>query len=305
MESFSLHVLGCGSALPTQEHWPTSQAIELRGKIYLIDCGEGCQLMLRRQHISFSKVVAIFISHLHGDHLFGLPGLLSTLALLGRKGTLYVYGPKGISEYIRFVQKHFLDRSDDYPIEVFEHGNTTSELIFEDNSLYVRTIPLNHRIPTTGYLFEEKCAARHLNRSAVDFFGIPIVAYRDILDGFPFVLPDGQIIDNKKLTFPGREPRRYAFCSDTCYKPNIVSLVKDVTLLYHEATYCEADAHKAEAHFHSTAKQAAMIAQSASVKRLLLGHFSSRYNDLDMLLNEAKEVFPNTLLANEGLIINL
>lgn len=305
MESMILHILGCGSALPTVSHGATSQALVVRGKIFLIDCGEGCQLMLRRQRLSFSRIVAIFISHLHGDHIFGLPGLLGSLALLGRTGALHIYGPRGIADFVDFIRKNFLREEESYPIEVHEHDAEEPARIFDDQSMRVSTLPLRHRIPTTGYLFEEKCPPRHLNKAAVDFYGIPIVAYPEILMGMPYRLPDGREIPNRQLTFPGRKPRRYAFCSDTCYHPPLSDLVKGVDLLYHESTYAQTDKDRASRHYHSTSRQAAMIARDAQVKRLLLGHYSSRYHDLAPLLQEAREVFDNCILSNEGMTLEL
>lgn len=305
MESLALHILGCGSALPTTEHGPTSQALVIRGKIFLIDCGEGCQLMLRKQHLSFSRIVALFISHLHGDHLFGLPGLLGTLALLGRTGTLKIYGPEGISEFVDFIKSRFMTRENTYQIEVFEHKTAQSCTIFEDASMKVSTLPLIHRIPTAGYLFEEKCASRHLDKDSVTFYNVPIANYSEILAGASYAHPDGRTIPNEQLTKAGRTPRRYAFCSDTMYNAQLPSMIEGVDLLYHESTYLASDKDRAEKHFHSTASDAARIAQKANVKQLLLGHYSSRYDNAKLFLDEARQIFPNTLLSKEGMIINL
>lgn len=305
MESIALHILGCGSALPTVEHWPTSQALIVRGKVFLVDCGEGCQLMLRKQRISFSRIVALFISHLHGDHLFGLPGLLGTLALLGRTGVLKIYGPEGTAEFVEFVRSRFMDHPDTYPIEVYEHPTDKSQQIFEDASLKVSTLPLVHRIPTAGFLFEEKCATLHLDKAAADFYKIPLADYPDILLGAPYALPDGRVIPNRHLTRKGRMPRRYAFCTDTMYQEELATLIKGVDLLYHESTYLEADKDRAEKHYHSTACDAARIAKVAGAKRLLLGHYSSRYSDNSLFLQEAQTIFANTSLAREGLIVDL
>lgn len=300
-----LHILGCGSALPTLQHLPTSQALVVRGKVFIIDCGEGCQLSLRKQRISFGRIVAIFISHLHGDHTFGLPGLLSTLALTGRNGTLHIYGPEGITDYIAFIKKQFLDERTCYPIEVHEHRAEKKQLVYEDNSLKVHSLPLVHRIATTGYLFEEQCTALHLNKAAVDFYKIPIADYPNILMGMPYLLPDGRTIPNHHLTTLGRKGRSYAFCSDTKYHPPLADMIRGVDLLYHEATYAEAEASFASKYYHSTAKEAARIASSANAGKLLLGHFSSRYKEEAILLDEAREIFANSQLANEGMVITL
>ena len=285
METLSVHILGCGSALPTTKHNPSAQALTLRGKVYLVDCGEGTQLQIRRQGLHFGRIHTIFISHLHGDHCFGLPGLLSTLSMLGRTGELHIHGPEGLTEYIDSHRK--------------------SEVIHEDPSLCVRSLPLSHRIPTMGFLFEERCAARHLDKPAVDFYQVPRCCYPAILLGESYTAQDGSIIPNNRLTKPGRIPRRYAYCSDTEYFPNLIEQVRGVDLLYHEATFGEDLRARLATTAHSTAQEAATIALKAEVKRLLIGHYSSRYTDVTPLLDEARSVFPNTTAAQEGLIIHL
>ena len=304
METLSVHILGCGSALPTTKHNPSAQALTLRGKVYLVDCGEGTQLQIRRQGLHFGRIHTIFISHLHGDHCFGLPGLLSTLSMLGRTGELHIHGPEGLTEYIDAHRKSFLAECS-YEIITHEHDYRKSEVIHEDPSLCVRSLPLSHRIPTMGFLFEERCAARHLDKPAVDFYQVPRCCYPAILLGESYTAQDGSIIPNNRLTKPGRVPRRYAYCSDTEYFPNLIEQVRGVDLLYHEATFGEELRARLATTAHSTAREAATIALKAEVKRLLIGHYSSRYTDVTPLLDEARSVFPNTTAAQEGLIIHL
>lgn len=304
METLSVHILGCGSALPTTKHNPSAQALTLRGKVYLVDCGEGTQLQIRRQGLHFGRIHTIFISHLHGDHCFGLPGLLSTLSMLGRTGELHIHGPEGLTEYIDSHRKSFLAECS-YEIITHEHDYRKSEVIHEDPSLCVRSLPLSHRIPTMGFLFEERCAARHLDKPAVDFYQVPRCCYPAILLGESYTAQDGSIIPNNRLTKPGRIPRRYAYCSDTEYFPNLIEQVRGVDLLYHEATFGEDLRARLATTAHSTAQEAATIALKAEVKRLLIGHYSSRYTDVTPLLDEARSVFPNTTAAQEGLIIHL
>ena len=304
METLSVHILGCGSALPTTKHNPSAQALTLRGKVYLVDCGEGTQLQIRRQGLHFGRIHTIFISHLHGDHCFGLPGLLSTLSMLGRTGELHIHGPEGLTEYIDAHRKSFLAECS-YEIITHEHDYRKSEVIHEDPSLCVRSLPLSHRIPTMGFLFEERCAARHLDKPAVDFYQVPRCCYPAILLGESYTAQDGSIIPNNRLTKPGRIPRRYAYCSDTEYFPNLIEQVRGVDLLYHEATFGEDLRTRLATTAHSTAREAATIALKAEVKRLLIGHYSSRYTDVTPLLDEARSVFPNTTAAQEGLIIHL
>ena len=304
METLSVHILGCGSALPTTKHNPSAQALTLRGKVYLVDCGEGTQLQIRRQGLHFGRIHTIFISHLHGDHCFGLPGLLSTLSMLGRTGELHIHGPEGLTEYIDAHRKSFLAECS-YEIITHEHDYRKSEVIHEDPSLCVRSLPLSHRIPTMGFLFEERCAARHLDKPAVDFYQVPRCCYPAILLGESYTAQDGSIIPNNRLTKPGRIPRRYAYCSDTEYFPNLIEQVRGVDLLYHEATFGEDLRARLATTAHGTAREAATIALKAEVKRLLIGHYSSRYTDVTPLLDEARSVFPNTTAAQEGLIIRL
>lgn len=302
MEKFELHILGCGSALPTTRHFATSQVVNLRDKLFMIDCGEGAQMQLRRSRLKFSRLNHIFISHLHGDHCFGLPGLISTFGMLGRTADLHIYSPEGLEELMLPTLNFFCKG---LPYQVFFHAfdSKHSEQIYEDRSLTVTTIPLKHRIPCCGFLFEEKKTPNHINREMIDFFKIPICELNRIKNGEDYVTADGEVIANERLTFPSDPPRKYAYCSDTIYRPSIVEQIHGVNLLFHEATFAQTELKRAKETFHTTAQQAATIALKAEAKQLVIGHFSARYDDEDSLLEEASSVFPNTVLARENLCI--
>lgn len=302
MEKFELYILGCGSALPTTRHFATSQVVNLRDKLFMIDCGEGAQMQLRRSKLKFSRLNHIFISHLHGDHCFGLPGLISTFGMLGRTADLHIYSPEGLEELMLPTLNFFCKG---LPYQVFFHAfdSKHSEQIYEDRSLTVTTIPLKHRIPCCGFLFEEKKTPNHINREMIDFFKIPICELNRIKNGEDYVTADGEVIANERLTFPSDPPRKYAYCSDTIYRPSIVEQIHGVNLLFHEATFAQTELKRAKETFHTTAQQAATIALKAEAKQLVIGHFSARYDDEDSLLEEASSVFPNTVLARENLCI--
>lgn len=304
MATFDLNILGCGSALPTTRHNASSQVINLRDKLYMIDCGEGTQLQMRKMKIKFSRLNHIFISHLHGDHSLGLPGLVSTLGMLGRMGDLFVYGPAEVGEYVQVIEKLFCQGS---PFQMkFQAVDTNNyNLVMEDRSVSVYSLPMKHRVPCCGYLFVEKERSPHIIREMIDFYKIPISKIELIKQGADFVTEEGEVIPNKSLTRPAEPAKRYAYCSDTAFFPKIVPYIEGVDLLYHEATFLEADSARAYETFHSTTKQAASIARDAQVKKLLIGHYSARYIDLLPLEKEAKSIFHNTLLANEGMVLSL
>lgn len=304
MSDFKIHVLGCGSALPTTRHLPSSQIVELRNKLYMIDCGEGAQLQMRQMSLRFSRLNHIFISHLHGDHCFGLPGLISTLGMLGRTGSLTIHGPKEVKDYLQPILDQF---SANLPYQVCFHAIDPFKhsLVMEDKSLQVYSIPLKHRIPCCGYLFAEKQKEAHIIREMTDFYNVPVSQMKNIKGGADFITPDGTVVPNNRLTRPTEPAKKYAYCSDTSFSPEIIPIIKGIDLLYHEATFCEEDIARSRETNHSTARQAAEIAQMAEVKRFMIGHFSARYNDLSPLLNEAKAVYPSTFLANEGMVIDL
>lgn len=304
MADFNINILGCGSALPTTRHLATSQVIDLRDKLYMIDCGEGTQVQMRKMRIRFSRLNHIFISHLHGDHCFGLPGLISTLGMLGRTGELVIHGPKDVETYLRPVMDLFC-RGLEFDVRFNSIDPYKHALVMEDRSLSVYSIPLKHRIPTCGYLFAEKPKEAHIIREMTDFYQVPVRRMKDIKQGQDYITPEGKIIPNARLTHPAAPPKRYAYCSDTAYNPSIIPIIEGVDLLYHEATFAECDATRAKETFHSTARQAAQIAKQAKVKQFMIGHYSARYEDLTELKQEAEVIFPGTILANEGLVFSL
>lgn len=304
MEPFRVHILGCGSALPTLKHHSSSQVIEIRDKLFMVDCGEGTQMQLRRSRLRFTKINTIFISHVHGDHCFGLIGLISTFGLLGRTAPLHVYAPKEMEEILS-MQIDFFCTALGYDV-VFHGVETTEEkVIYEDRSLTVTTIPLLHRKPCCGFLFKEKQMLPHIRREVFDAYGVPLSQINNIKNGQDWITEEGDVIPNKLLTKPSEPARSYAYCSDTKYMPELYKCIKDVDLLYHESTYMDEDSDKAILYNHSTAKEAAMVAKAADAKKLILGHFSARYEDEQLLLDEAKGVFENTFLANEMVVFDV
>ena len=302
MAEFNINILGCGSALPTTRHLATSQIVDLRDKLYMIDCGEGTQVQMRRMRVRFGRLAHIFISHLHGDHCFGLPGLISALGMLGRTGELVVHGPKEVETYLRPVMDLFC-RGMEFEVRFNPVDTRSHSLVMEDRSLSVYSIPLKHRIPTCGYLFAEKPKEAHIIREMTDFYQVPVRCMKDIKQGQDYVTPEGEVVPNSRLTRPAAPPKRYAFCSDTAYNRSIIPIIEGADLLYHEATFAECDLARAKETFHSTARQAAEIARDAHVKRLVIGHYSARYEDLSELHREAEAVFPGTILGNEGTVI--
>ena len=300
MEKFEVNILGCGSALPTTRHFASSQVLNIREKLFMIDCGEGTQLQLRRSKLKFSRLNHIFISHLHGDHCFGLIGLLSTFDLLGRTAAMHIYAHPDFEPILNMQLDYFCKKMD-YEVVFHPINPSKIEIIYEDRSVSVTTIPLRHRIPTCGFLFSEKKTPAHIKRDMIDYYGIPTCDINRIKNGEDYVLADGTVIPNNRLTAPSSSPRKYAYCSDTLYHREIIEQVKGVDLLYHEATFADSDRSKAEMTFHTTALQAATIAKDAGVKQLVIGHFSARYEEEDLLLREAQSVFPNTVLAIENL----
>lgn len=304
MEKFELHILGCGSALPTTRHLPTSQVVNLRDKLYMIDCGEGTQRQWRKCRLKFSRLNHIFISHLHGDHCFGLPGLISTLGLLGRTAELHIHSPKGLQELLSPILSFFCK---ELGFQVIFHEFDTKQptLIFEDRSMTVTTIPLKHRIPCCGFLFTEKPLPNHINREMVDFYQVPVHLLNRIKNGEDYVNAEGEVIPNSRLTFSAAPPRRYAYCSDTIYKRGIIEQIAGVDLLFHEATFAQSELARAKETYHTTAAQAAQIASDAGVKKLIVGHFSARYDDVSVLHREASAVFENTILAKETLCVSI
>ena len=298
-----LTILGCYSATPRTDTNPTSQVLEINNHMFLIDCGEGTQVELRRNKIKFARIKHIFISHLHGDHFFGLVGLISTFRLLTRETELHIYCPKGLKEVIT-LQMKLADSWTNYQLIFHELTSTESELIFEDDKVQVFTIPLDHRVYTNGFLFKEKAGDRHLDMNAVLNANINVAYYRKLKQGYDVVNEDGVLIDNNKVTTDPNPPKSYAFCSDTAYNEAIIPIIKGVDVLYHESTFLDQHASLAPKTKHSTAKEAATIAKKAKVKTLVLGHFSTRYDNLNDFKSEAQTVFESVELADDGKIFN-
>ena len=304
MEKFEVNILGCGSALPTTRHFSSSQVVNIREKLFMVDCGEGAQLQLRRSKLKFTRLNHIFISHLHGDHCFGLMGLISTFGLLGRTASLHIYAHKEL-ERLLAPQLEFFCKGMTYEVVFHPIDPAKAEVIYDDRSVSVSTIPLKHRIPTCGFLFQEKPTPNHIIRDMVDFYRIPVFELNRIKNGEDYITPEGVVVPNHRLTTPSAAPRSYAYCSDTICQTSIIPQIKGVDLLFHEGTFAQCDAARAKETFHTTTMQAAQIAVEAQVKQLVIGHFSARYEDESILLKEAQTLFPNTLLAKENLRITL
>lgn len=294
-----LTILGCYSATPRTITNPTAQVLEINNQMYLIDCGEGTQVQLRRHKIKFGRINQIFISHLHGDHFFGLIGLISTFSLLNRPNDLHIYGPKGIKDII-LLQIKLSKSYTKYNLYFHELEATSSEKIFEDDKVEVFTIPLKHRVYTNGFLFKEKVGPRRIDIGAAEDAGIEVCYFNKLKQGADLKREDGTIIKNETVTLDPLPTYSYAFCSDTTYNEDIIPIIKNVDVLYHESTFLEKDIEKCEPTGHSSAKQAATIAEKANVNNLILGHYSTRYNSLELFKEEAETIFPNVFLADDG-----
>ena len=296
---FELTILGSSSATPVYDRHPTSQLLVFRDRYFLIDCGEGTQMQLLKYKIRYHRITHIFISHLHGDHYLGLMGLLSTYHLQGRSTDLHLFGQQELMDvieiHLRLSQTQLRYNLIFHPIRHY-----TPEILLEDEEIFVRTVVLSHRIPCTGFIFSEKPRPRKLKVDKLQEYNIPFTQYTRIKNGDNFIDAAGVVISNEELTEAPPAPRSFAFCSDTIYSPDLAAEVKEVDLLYHEATFLHEMKERAAATFHSTSKEAAMIALEANVGKLIIGHFSARYKQLDALLEEAREVFPNTEMALEG-----
>lgn len=301
---FELTILGTSSATPTSKRFPTAQVLNVSERLFLIDCGEGTQIQLRRYHIRFQRVNHIFISHLHGDHFFGLMGLLSSLHLLGRQKKLCIYHPKGLKEIV-VMQLELTGTVLSYEIEWIELDTVNAKVIYEDSQVRVETVILYHRIPCCGFIFREKERPLSLIKEKLQEYDIPLVMYHQLKRGEDITLPDGRRIANSELTRERPKPRSYAYCSDTRYDERVAVAVKDVDLLYHEATFLHALLDRAEKTAHSTALEAGKIAAMAKVGKLLIGHYSVRYSDTSPLLQEARTEFPETQLSEEGMVVHV
>ncbi len=300
--SFELTILGSNSALPTANKFPTAQVLKLHERFFLIDCGEGTQIQLRRYKFSFLKINHIFISHLHGDHYYGIFGLLSTIGLLGRKEPLTIFGPKELKQILDFMLP-FMQIS--FPVEFIPLHDDKVNLILETQTFEIFSFPLVHRVPTTGFLFREKPKPLKVKKFYIDEYRIQVADILSIKAGADYTTPEGFIIPNTQLTHIPAPLLSYAFCSDTAFDPRIADYAKNVTLMYHESTFLEEDKGLATTTKHSTAKDAASIAQMAGVKKLAIGHFSTRYPDYALFLKEAQKVFRETLAATEGMTIDV
>lgn len=298
MARFQIHILGCGSALPNLRHNTSAQLVEVHDKMFMVDCGEGTQLQLRKSKVHFCKVSAIFISHLHGDHCFGLMGLVSTFGLLGRTAPLHVYAPAEMEELFD-LQRRMFCQTFEYEIVFHPLDTRRQEVIYDDKTLTVSTLPLEHRVPCCGFLFHEKPRLPHIDREAADYYGVPASQYNNIKNGMPWTTPDGESVPAQRLTIPADPPLSYAYCSDTRYIPTLYERIKGVTALYHESTYTDSDEKQARKYNHSTARQAATVASQAGVRMLLLGHYSSKYADESVVLREAKTAFSASWLTDE------
>lgn len=304
MPEFTVHYLGCGSATPSMRHNPSCQVIDYRNSLMMVDCGEGAQLSMRRYRLSMARLRHVFISHLHGDHLLGLPGLLSTLSLQDKGGDIHVH----IFEQGEELLRHCLQvTSGDatYQIIFDRLYGDQPHIVLDSKALTVTSFPLHHRVPCVGFRFDEKPKQRHLRGDIAKFYGIPVADIPAIKDGADWTRPDGVIIPNAHLTTDPTPSRSYAYCSDTVFHPDTIEAVRGVDVLYHESTYGDDKEDRATLHGHSTARQAAIVAREAGVRRLVLGHYSKSYHNEKILLEQAREIFPDTIAAHEGLALDL
>ncbi|WP_372776829.1 ribonuclease Z [Mangrovibacterium sp.] len=297
---FQVTILGSSSAMPTSEKYPTAQVLNVLGRFFLIDCGEGTQHQLRKNRINYSKINHICISHLHGDHFFGLIGFISTLILQGRKNELHIYAHSELQRYTKF-QLEFLQMNDPgFPIIFHPLNFKKAQVIFEDKKLKVTAFPMNHRIQCCGFRFDEQAREANIIKEKIKEYEIPIREIKHIKAGADFICESGQIIPNSELVIPAQTPRSYAFCSDTAYYEKMIPALEGLDLLYHEATFADEDLKIAQETYHSTGTQAAKIASLSGAGKLLIGHFSTRYKTPDAIFSQAKAVFPNTEIAQEN-----
>lgn len=297
--NFKLTILGSSSALPTSSRFPAAHVLNVHERLFLIDCGEGTQIQLRRFKLKLGRLEAIFISHIHGDHTLGLFGLISTLNLLGRTDPLTVYAPKELKE-ILFANINFFIDNLSYRLDFHPVDTTVAQTIRTGKHVSVSTVPLNHRVPAVGYRFDEVISSCNIRKDFVERYRPGIADIARIKAGSDFIAPDGTVIPNADITYNARLPRSYAYCSDTLYSERLTEAVKGVDLLYHEATFMDSEIDLARATGHSTARQAALIARKAGVGRLLIGHFSARYKSIDPLEREARSVFTDTFAVADG-----
>lgn len=302
-EQFKFTVLGSGSALPKKDRFQAAHLLEVHNKLFLIDCGEGMQIRAFQLKYSLSRLGHIFISHLHADHCLGLVGLISSLGMTGHRNNLEIHSAPELESLLR-PQLNFFCQDLGFDIIFRPFNPQKKEIIFEDRGLIVKTLPLKHRVPTCGFIFEEKPKDRHLIPEMIDAFGIPIRELPLIKKGKDFITKDGEVIENKRLTREPSPSKKFVYCSDTAFFRKIIPDIENADCLFHEATFSEEEALRAKKTFHSTAKQAATIALNSNAKKLIIGHFSSRYPSIGSIINEAKTIFPNTIAAKDGLHIS-
>lgn len=301
---FDVTVLGCGSATPTMRHAPTAQVVNHNEQLYLLDCGEGTQLQLRKYKVKFQRINHIFITHLHGDHFLGLPGLLSTMHLLGRSRDLHVYAHRDLQKGI-LIQLEISHAKLKYNIVWHELNFKERTTLFESDQILIESFPLSHGIPCCGYRISEKPKSLNMRPTVIGKYGIPIARIRQIKHGADYVLANGDVVPNSELTLPPSDTRSYAYCTDTAYHKRTAEFVQGADLLYHESTFLESEATRAKDTHHSTAKIAAQVAKEAGVGRLMLGHYSARYRNDDAFIEEAKPIFSDTFLGDEGLKVSV
>ena len=301
--NFTLNVLGTASALPTTERHPSAQVLDVRGRLFMIDCGEGTQMQMRKLKLSFQKIEHICLSHIHGDHIFGLFGFLSTLGLLGRTAPLYIYAPKNFAPILDFFKTHF-GQGLLFEINYISLEMKEPELVYENRTTEMLAFPLNHRLETYGFLIREKMPQHNVKKDAIARYGLTLAEIGTLKRGEDVVRED-MVISNEEAAYIPYEPRSYAYCSDTAPFPELAHWVRGATLLYHEATFPDAMSEMAAKTFHSTTLQAARTALDAGVKRLLVGHYSSRYPDVSFFLDELRSIFPATDLAHDLDVIEI
>jgi ribonuclease Z len=299
MVPFYVTILGSSSAMPTPSRFTTSQVVNLNDRLFLVDCGEAAQIQMRKFGIKFGRINHIFISHLHGDHIFGLPGLISSMTMFGKKGELHIYAHSELQSILTYLLK-FINDSIDFKVIFHALNRRRHTVLFEDEKIRIESFPLKHRIPCCGFIFREQSQGYNLRGNIIEELNIPITDRLAIKKGGDYILPNGTLIPNKELTLPPDKPRSYVFCTDTVMCEKIIPYINSADLLYHEATFGESHKELALLTTHTTARQAAKLAFKANVGKLIIGHFSIRYKNINELVAEAREVFPNTYSANDG-----